>query len=107
MTGPWLTVHILDGENAGRAMHLPLERIVGVVALEGGAGLAFDDGGTMQVKETGEEVALILSTLVGDLASLEEARKQLEEERLELEVYEALDRPVRLPRRRRRHMVVG
>lgn len=70
----WLTLHIADGENAGRVILLPADRIVAVVDLEGGAGLAYDDGGTMQVRETAAEVAELLEDVDGSVVTLEGVR---------------------------------
>src|SRR5690606_28043652 len=70
----WLTLHIASGENAGRVILLPADRIVAVVELEGGAGLAYSDGGTMQVLETAAEVAELLEAIDGSVVTLEGVR---------------------------------
>lgn len=83
--GLWLRLTINDGENAGRAMLLPHDRVVGIVDLEGGAGLALDDGGTMQVRETAAELAELLELAfdgsVMGLSDLEPLRAERERRR--------------------------
>lgn len=85
IAGLWLRLTVNDGENAGRAMMLPHDRVVAIMDLEGGAGLAFDDGGTMQVRETAAELAELLELAfdgsVMGLSDLEPLRAERERRR--------------------------
>lgn len=85
IAGLWLRLTVNDGENAGRAMMLPHDRVVAIMDLEGGAGLAFDDGGTMQVRETAAELAELLELAfdgsVMGLSDLEALRAEREQRR--------------------------
>jgi hypothetical protein len=60
---------------------LPCDRVVAVVDLEGGGALAFDDGGTMQVRETAAELEQLLEVMgcsVVGTHNLELRRRELE-----------------------------